>query len=122
MTFRERLEKLLNRCGQTADDINDDYSVEKIMSVLGSCNAYDLAADYLYAADIIDRLEWALDSVVRERDFLKEMAIRHGGCPTCLYADPNDRLMCAKYACIDDIPDGCYAYGGVPEDLEPVDE
>ena len=118
MICNERLETLLNRAGNTLPET--DYPDSRILKALGQGNVVDLAADYLYAVDIIDRMEWALDNVLRERDFLRAMAVEHGGCPTCKNADPNNRLMCAKYD-TEDIPPDCYEYSGVPDNWEDDD-
>lgn len=98
MTCDERLEILLNRAGQTISDMPESdgkhltYDRETRSGARKA--AYDFAhqtgyidvidclamyEDYiLHLTDIIDRMEWALDKVIRERDYLKRRL-------SCLY-------------------------------------
>jgi hypothetical protein len=77
----ERLEQLLNRAGQTISDLPKAYTEEAEREAVdasyvwagedGEC--FITPIDYiLHLTDVIDRLEWALDNVTRERDYLLE--------------------------------------------------
>ena len=94
MTCDERLEKLLNKAGQTisdlpkpnyycyAYDVNNPENSDLVKATVREfCKLDDDYAvgmgirayhDYiLHLTDVIDRLEWALDKTVRERDWLR---------------------------------------------------
>ena len=57
MTANERLEKLLNRAGQTISDLPQNH-----------CGLIGRVATLV---DIIDRMETALENVIGERDWLR---------------------------------------------------
>lgn len=99
MTCNERLEALLNRAGQTISDlpkageftyahlVNNPYTVLVVEKAIHdyerfgyaeynskSTDDYRMAIDYiLHLTDIIDRLEWALENVCGERDYLRRV-------------------------------------------------
>lgn len=97
MTPDERIEKLLNRAGQTISDLpkatnydfaytNTDYALT-IESVQEFECCEDITtlefADYiLHLTDIIDRMETALENVIGERDYLAKH-IKKSAKPTC---------------------------------------
>ena len=106
-SFYERIEALLNRCGLTISDIPGD-----IQSEAGT-------------AEIIDRLETALENVCGERDYLRTMA-RKEGCRTCIHHTYDNHLLCeneGKLCSLDD-RGNCenYEYEGVPEDWSVDDD
>ena len=57
MTADERLEKLLNRAGQTISDLPQNH--------------FGLIGRVANLVDIIDRMETALENVIGERDWLR---------------------------------------------------
>ena len=93
MTCDERLEELLNKAGQTISDLpksdgrhltydkdsrsNAEHEVFAYAKKSGYVDVIDCLAmhqDYiLHLTDVIDRLEWALDNVTRELDWLREI-------------------------------------------------
>ena len=97
MTPDERIEKLLNRAGQTISDLPKPsavvYEYPKDMRRYipdvaarwhgrlnyGSC---DLEDYILHLTDIIDRMETALENVIGERDYLAKH-IKKSAKPTC---------------------------------------
>lgn len=129
MTADERLEKLLNKAGQTISDLPKAYTKEAEREAVdasyvwagedGEC--FITPIDYiLHLTDVIDRLEWALDNVTRERDYLKKLLVEEGGnCAICVYADTNaDEMPC--YAC--DFPKNHFEFAGIPEDWRADNE
>lgn len=109
MTCDERLEKLLNKAGQTISDLPkpDDYyyaydvNISEISRLVENtvrefcrlkvnyATGIQAYHDYiLHLADVIDRLEWALDKAVRERDYMKKIMLEDGyDCYICARAD-----------------------------------
>ena len=74
MTADERLEKLLNRAGQTISDLPGPFGYTTKQEEA----ALEAAADFggeepliLHQTDIIDRMETALENVIGERDWLR---------------------------------------------------
>lgn len=141
MTPDERLEALLNRAGQTISDLPKATKYEfayclgkeDIGLVFGSVRKFEFCGDkekldlelvdyILHLADVIDRLETALENVCVERDYLRQIA-RADGCWTCTNSDSG--AECHR-------PEGCvlndegrckgYKYAGVPEDWSADDE
>lgn len=132
MTADERLEELLNKAGQTISDLPARY--DEYAHRLAAYRAEQWSkkitwrqyTDYiLHLTDVIDRLEWALDNVTRERDWLKEMNRLHAGCQTCAHHADGDPLQCAdgKRLCKlgDDGACVSWEYCGVPEDWRADD-
>lgn len=129
MTCDERIEKLLNKAGQTISDLPKPQTASYAYSRSdlrkadteatewhGRLNsgAFDTADYILHLTDVIDRLEWALDNVTRERDYLKKLLVEEGcDCDICVYADVNGGEM-PCYAC--DLPKNQFEYAGIPED------
>lgn len=123
MTCDERLEKLLNRAGQTISDLPGPFGYTAKQEE----DAMEAAADFggddvliLHLTDVIDRLEWALDKVVRERDYLAE---RFGDavcdCDICMHAE-NDTddppyVICA-------LSENRFEFAGIPEDWRVDDD
>lgn len=81
MTCDERIEKTLNRAGQTISDLPKDYSdvdcmrayaavqewrSENNLSTQHECEKY-----ILHLTDVIDRMETALENVCGERDYMR---------------------------------------------------
>ncbi|MBR2679837.1 MAG: hypothetical protein IKE23_03630 [Exiguobacterium sp.] len=96
MTANERLEALLNRAGQTISDlpkkgmeVSEPYPLDACPKANGAAwdwylnigsdmDDYDstrtklvLKQYILHLTDIIDRMEWALEDVIGERDWLR---------------------------------------------------
>lgn len=82
MTCDERLEKLLNRAGQTISDLPSsiEYSIEQEEAAMEAAADFGagLEAYILHLTDVIDRMEWALDKTVRERDYLEKIMLEDG--------------------------------------------
>ena len=124
MTPDERIEKLLNRAGQTISDLPKRYEQAVRNNAFdaadhfgGSLSMTQNFEDYiLHLTDIIDRMETALENVCGERDYLRHVA-GVDGCWTCTNSDSG--MECHR-------PEGCvlndegrcvgYEYAGVPED------
>ena len=68
----DRIEKLLNRAGQTISDIgNTVYLSENENLIDYATRSRGHAQDaVMHLTDIIDRLEWALDKTLREKSYL----------------------------------------------------
>lgn len=133
MTCDERLEKLLNKAGQTISDLPtryDEYAhslAAEAAETWSSRITWRRYTDYiLHLTDVIDRLEWALDNVTRERDWLREMNRLHAGCQTCAHHADGDPLQCAdgKRLCQlgDDGACVSWEYSEMPEDWRADDE
>lgn len=88
MTANERLEKLLNRAGQTISDLPTwggdmrrlGRAKREALTEMGfrwtdsptiSADEIPLTEYILRLAGIIDRMEWALENVIGERDWLR---------------------------------------------------
>lgn len=131
----KRIEELLNRAGQTISDLpepnelsfaysgklEEAYSAAMTFSKGVESKEYGytelMLSDYImHLTDIIDRLEWALDNVCGERDYLeKRLADVDCDCDICVYADVNEAEM-PCYQC--DIPpaEKHFEFAGIPED------
>lgn len=141
MTPDERIEKLLNRAGQTISDLPKAtiyefaycLGKEDVELVFGLVRKFEFCnhkenldlelVDYiLHLTDIIDRMELALENVCGERDYLRQTA-GVDGCWTCTNSDSG--MECHR-------PEGCvlndegrcagYEYAGIPEDWRVDDE
>lgn len=126
MTADERLEELLNKAGQTISDLPTGY--DEYAHSLAADRAEQWSkkitwrqyTDYiLHLTDVIDRLEWALDKTVRERDYL---AMRFSAvdcdCDVCVYAE-NDADTPPCLNC--DLPQKHFEFAGIPEDWRADD-
>lgn len=124
MTCDERIEKLLNKAGQTISDLPSsiEYSIEQEEASMEAAADFGagLEAYILHLTDVIDRLEWALDKTVRERDYLEKIMLEDGyDCYICAYADTNvGEMPC--YAC--DFTKNHFESAGIPEDWRADDE
>ena len=107
MTPDERLEALLNRAGQTISDLPKAYSLSTIEAkdiqetacqwlisegapegvALRNLVSIPLYQYILHLTDVIDRMEWALENVCGERDYLLHEYI---GCEDCAAASEYD--------------------------------
>lgn len=121
----KRLEELLNRAGQTISDLptkgfaqSEPYPLSALPKANGTAwnwylgigadmDAYDstrskmiLKLYILHLTDIIDRLEWALENVIGERDWLRFLH--------CEICDMEPNGASCKYCNV--------KIGGVPED------
>lgn len=133
MTADEHLEQLLNRAGQTISDLpkgnrkEGAYPGQKVRAMQAVCQ-FDRMLDVsdvgilncldyiLHLTDVIDRMEWALENVIGERDYLeKRLADVDCDCDICVYADVNEAEM-PCYQC--DIPpaEKHFEFAGIPED------
>ena len=124
MTCDERIEKTLNRAGQTISDLPKEYKGDNLRVVvelkyIGFGSETDnLIQHILHLTDVIDRFEWALENVCNERDYLAYRLnwlsmYRHRDCQSC------ERV----YEC-ERTPDHClgWVFGGVPEDWSVDDD
>ena len=91
MTCDERLEKLLNKAGQTISDLpksdgkhltytlgarelaeREVFAFAKQDVYMDIIDCLAVHQDYiLHLTDVIDRMEWALDTVLNERDYTR---------------------------------------------------
>ena len=139
MTCDERLEKLLNKSGQTISDLPNAYSLSTIEAkdiqevacqwfvnegspegvAFRNLVSIPLYQYILHLTDVIDRLEWALDKTVRERDYLEK---RFGDavcdCDICVYAE-NDTDYSPYMIC--DLSEKHFEFAGIPEDWRADD-
>lgn len=124
----KRIEELMNRAGQTISDLPKAYSYDQMIKAEETVTAY-LAKLYpddpirnepenylwfiLHLTDIIDRLEWALENVCGERDYLAYRMRRHMDCQSCGWIGTCDKT-----------PDHCkgWVFDGVPEGLSADDD
>ena len=134
----ERIEKSLNRAGQTISDLPEGYllnagEAKAIQGVacrwfvdedapegvaLRNLVSIPLYQYILHLTDVVDRMETALENVCGERDYLRTMA-RKEGCRTCIHHTYDNHLLCeneGKLCSLDD-RGNCenYEYEGVPE-------
>lgn len=67
MTANERIEKLLNHFGQTISDLPHEYdNKHRAYAIMASSSFGDNYGDYIcHLADVIDRLEIALETAAR---------------------------------------------------------
>ena len=123
MTADERIEKLLNRFGQTISDLpkpeNKEYSygwykmqhLDKAAIKWGKKDTYfawDVVADYAcHLCDVIDRLEIALETAVRCTD-----------CGTCEFEHTGE--CSGIIECNYRISDGCLRDSDVTEELKDL--
>ena len=143
MTCDERLEALLNRCGQTISDLpksdgkhltydrdarsTAEHEVFRFAGQSGYVDVIDCLAmhqDYiLHLTDIIDRMETALNNVIGERDYLRKVIEKEVPCLICVTKE------CRAYdepcnSCLQ--PNGGtmvnHEYAGVPEDWSVDDD
>lgn len=133
MTCNERLEKTLNRAGQTISDlpkpneIGMPYRIDKYESLLKAAadfTQFNAPAGFevfnaiqyaLHLTDIIDRLEWALENMCGERDYLIKEYL---GCESCTFGegasfDEEPCKSCENY---------CKFEWSIPEDWSADDE
>ena len=146
MTCDERLEKLLNKAGQTISDLPKAYSLSTIEAkdiqevacqwfvnegapegvAFRNLVSIPLYQYILHLTDVIDRMETALENVTRERDWLREMNRLHAGCPTCVHHVDGDPLQCEDGERLCQLGDDrtcvSWEYCGVPEDWRADDE
>ena len=88
MTAQERIEGLLNEVGQTIDDLpffyrNDDReTARQAVRQRMRSGLFVSRNDYLdficHQSDVIDRMEWALDSLLKRTPKRHECACRLG--------------------------------------------
>ena len=125
MTCDERIEKLLNRAGQTISDLpepselsfaysgklEEAYSEAMKFSKDEEAKEYGytelMLSDYImHLTDIIDHFEWALENTCNERDYLRRTVcglcsnFREDGpdaCETCMIGEG-----CPKTRSVDD--------------------
>lgn len=144
MKCDERLEALLNRAGQTISDLPKGY----LLTSKDGKNLSDVACQWfidedapegvalrnivsiplyqyiLHLTDIIDRLEWALENVCGERDYLRKAIEKEIPCLIC---------VATKRRAVDEPCNSClllpggetmvnYEYEGVPEDWRADDD
>lgn len=103
MTADERLEKLLNRAGQTISDLPQNH--------------FGLIGRVANLVDIIDRMETALENVIEERDWMVAMSGRIGFCFTCSHwNETKDRCELGGKCDPNSRETLLYAYSGVPDD------
>ena len=138
MTFDERLEALLNRAGQTIEDLPYAYNLDADMARhvsnvafrwfinddspdgvnLRNLMSIPLFQYILHLTDIIDRMETALENVIGERDYLaaRLREVDPDLCGVCVYAaQPPDAPECE--ACSNREPDN-FRFAGVPMDWD----
>ena len=127
MTPDERIEKLLNRAGQTISDLPKRYE-QAVRN-----NAFDAAdhfggslcmtqnfEDYiLHLTDVIDRLELALENVCGERDYLVWALKEDCHCDTCIH---KDKYLCEEPCNLCELANSKFEFAGVPEDWRVDDE
>lgn len=140
MTPDERLEALLNRAGQTISDlpkkgmeVSEPYPLTALPKANGAAwNWYlDICTDMddydstrskmilklyiLHLADVIDRMETALENVCGERDYLCDRS----GCKSCAYEEiPGYNMPCLNCTASKKF----YEFAGVPEDWRVDDD
>lgn len=126
MTPDERLEKLLNRAGQTISDLPSpiDYNIEQEEL------AMEAAADFgsgletyiLHLTDVIDRMETALENVCGERDYLAKLIGKSEKltCAACAYNEvplAHDPCLHCSFGIVEALK-----FARVPEDWRVGDE
>lgn len=140
----ERIEKLLNRAGQTISDlprkqgesVSEPYSGVDCQKANGTAWRWYLNIDtdmddydstrskmilklyILHLTDIIDRMETALENVCGDRDYLRQLVNREAPCSICVY----EKLRIIDEPCNTCLDDDegcpsleCFEYAGVPE-------
>ena len=152
MTPDERIEKLLNRAGQTISDLPrsfaggpEAYGDEPRKNALCAAWSWYLPAvisageamDYiqnrrnetvmdqyiLQLTDVIDRMETALENVCGERDYLRQIS-GADGCWACVYGESGGMECNWPKGCSLNDEGRCkgYEYAGVTEDWRADDE
>lgn len=137
MTPDERIEKLLNRAGQTISDlprvngIGMPYGVDRYEPLLKEASdfmqfnapsgfeVFNVIQYALHLTDVIDRMETALENVCGERDYL--LKTQSFDCEDCVNYGPDDcpemrtdpALWCDSTTAI---------WKGIPEDWSVDDE
>lgn len=128
MTCDERIEALLNRAGQTISDlprkegtaVSEPYSTDQMLRANGAAWAWymnefitvdegrrlegrNVAQMYiLHLTDVIDRMEEALDNLVRQRDWLRTKV-----CFVCWHINEDMPGPCDPEECANaSIPEG----------------
>lgn len=129
MNCEDRLEQLLGQAGQTISDLPKNYPYGQIGDAFntahiwngwrGKASAY--GAYILHLTDIIDRMEWALDNAIRERDWLRRMCERSmTPCDLCRYGERQmDVQPCASCTTFDT---GDQYEFGLPEDTKAEED
>lgn len=121
MTCNERIEKTLNRAGQTFDE-SRDYTQDETYSAM-STPFLELVMKYLECVRLIDTMETALENVCGERDYLRKVIEKEVPCLICVIKE------CPAYdepcnSCL--LPDGetmvNYEYAGAPGDWRADDD
>ena len=117
MDSLERIELLLNRCGQTIMEPVDHTEAETTGVMM--MTMFELIAEYLQCVHIIDRMETALENVCGERDYLRYWMrqdwVKQGICERC---PKGVDYRYKGYSCA-----FCdYMEDGVPEDWSVGDE
>jgi len=141
MTPDERIEKLLNRAGQTISDlprvngIGMPYGVDRYEPLLKAASdfirfnapagfeVFNVIQYALHLTDVIDRMETALENVCGERDYLRQIA-GADGCGVCVYGESGGMECNWPKGCSLNDENHCkgYEYAGVPEDWSADDE
>lgn len=139
----ERIEKTLNRAGQTISDLpswheyDEDrlhlswnmairaerelYSLPEDCGITGTRMIDVLSAHYAKAVDIIDRMETALENVCGERDYLLHLIKKTRPCWVCVHRD----LLASQHpcnTCRNVKSDPYFEYAGVPDNWSVDDE
>lgn len=138
MTPDERIEKLLNRAGQTISDLPKSdgkhltYNRESRSSAEHKVFAYAKQSGYvdvidclamhqdyiLHLTDVIDRMETALENVCGERDYLVLARKKVYPCDACIH---RDKYRFEEPCVLCERANSKFEFAGVPEDWS-VDE
>lgn len=128
MTANERLEKLLNRAGQTISDLPRaiDYTIPQEQYVMEAAAEFGSGLSYIcHLTDVIDRMETALENLLNERDWMIREMRDIGFCYTCYFHRVSTEFT-APPECDDCDPNSreniMYCYGGVPEEWRADDD
>lgn len=120
MTPDERLEKLLNRAGQTISDLPSpiDYNIEQEELAMEAAADFGggLEAYILHLTDVIDRLEQALENQVTLHENLMHV-IGNADIPESVDYEDFSLVVDSIYKAVQLAQEGWESYeGGVPED------
>lgn len=111
MTCDERIEKTLNRAGQTISDLPSpiDYNIEQEEKAMEAAAQFGggMEAYVMHLTDIIDRMEAALENVCGEMDYIRTVV-----CGLCTIFRKDGADTCET----------CMIGEGVPEDWSVDDE
>ena len=130
MTCDERLEQLLNRCGQTISDLpkqhyaeNRSMAFDEALKYFGGNDPWKASDEYiLHLTDIIDRMETALENVLGERDYI--ISTHKGECLLCKFNDDLPSKACRF--CFDKVmqndKNGNWELGELPPEDWSADE